>query len=158
MPVLDGFEAAQQLRQDPELQGMLIVAISASVSAEDQAQSWEAGIDAFLPKPVIWPNLAALLEEHLGLEWEYELASQRVNETTEVTELEDLVPPPDGELEVLLDLARRGDMRGIRERADQIEAFGEQYVPFARKLIELAKGFDERQILALIKRLMEEGQ
>ena len=28
---------------------------------------------------------------------------------------------------------------------------GEQYVPFASKLRELARGFEERQILALVK-------
>jgi CheY-like chemotaxis protein len=68
MPVLDGFEAARRVRQNPELAGVNIVAISASVSAEDQAQSREAGINAFLPKPVNWPNLTVLLEEHLKLE------------------------------------------------------------------------------------------
>jgi CheY-like chemotaxis protein len=66
-----------------------------------------------------------------------------------------LVPPPQEELAVLLDLVRRGDMHGIRERAAHIETLGEQYVPFANKLRELAKSFEEREILALVRRYVE---
>jgi hypothetical protein len=58
-------------------------------------------------------------------------------------------------MEVLHDLALRGDMRGIRERAAHIETLGEQYAPFVHKLRELAKGFEDRAILALIERYME---
>jgi hypothetical protein len=158
MPVLDGFEATQQMRQIPELAGVTIVAISASVSAEDQAQSRKVGINAFRPKPVNWPNLAALLEEHLELEWEYqEPGSQGAGEPGREYSPAPLVPPPGEEMEVLHNLALRGDMRGIRERAAHIETLGEQYAPFARKLLELAKGFEERQLLILIKQYMEEA-
>jgi PAS domain S-box-containing protein len=69
----------------------------------------------------------------------------------------ELVPPPKGELAILLDLARRGDMRGIRERATHIERMGEQYLPFASNLRELAQGFEERRILALVVQYMDEG-
>lgn len=54
MPMLDGFEAAQQMMQIPDLEAVPIVAVSASVSSEDRAKSREVGIDAFLPKPVNW--------------------------------------------------------------------------------------------------------
>jgi signal transduction histidine kinase/response regulator RpfG family c-di-GMP phosphodiesterase len=68
----------------------------------------------------------------------------------------ELAPPPE-EMEVLHDLALRGDMRGIRERAAHIETLGEQYAPFARKLRELAEGFEERAILALVERYVKRG-
>jgi hypothetical protein len=67
-----------------------------------------------------------------------------------------LVPPPDDELAILHDLALRGDMRAIRERAAHIETLGEQYVPIARKLRELAKSFEERAILTLVERYIDE--
>ena len=72
MPVIDGLEAARQLRQLPALHRVPIIAVSASVSDEDQALSQEMGFDAFLPKPIHWPRLAALLRDHLQLEWVYE--------------------------------------------------------------------------------------
>jgi PAS domain S-box-containing protein len=166
MPVLDGFEATQQIRQIPALKDIPIIAISASVSAEDRVQSQEAGIDAFLPKPVNCPSLAALLEKHLGLEWEYETEDEggRVQAYPEQSRRDEsqllspeLVPPLKEELVILQDLALRGNMSGIRERSAHIETLGEQYVPFARKLAKLAKGFEERQLLILIKQYLEEA-
>jgi PAS domain S-box-containing protein len=159
LPVLDGFQAAQQIRQNSELQDVSIIAISASVSEEDQAQSRAAGIDDFLPKPIHWPRLAALLEKHLGLEWEYEeeieMRDKGRDSDREKEKEEILVPPPQEEITILYDLARRGDMRGLQERAAHIETLGELYVPFARRLRELVRGFEERQILTLIERYVE---
>jgi hypothetical protein len=132
-----------------------IIAISASVSAENQVQSWEVDIDAFLLKPVDWPSLAALLEKHLALEWEYETASLRACEAMEVAEMEHLLPPPENEMAILDDLALRGDMRGIRERAAYVETLREQFVPIATRLRELAQGFDEREIITLLEHFGE---
>jgi hypothetical protein len=39
---------------------------------------------------------------------------------------------------------------------DQVETLGELCAPFADKLRKLTKGFEERQILTLIERHMEE--
>jgi CheY-like chemotaxis protein len=163
MPVLDGLEAARRMRQMPELAGVPIVGISASVSEEDQALSREAGMDALLPKPIDWPRLVTLLEEQLGLEWESVAPARGAGDGEESGRVREdkeegaaaLVPPPQAELAVLLDLARMGNVRAIRERAAYIEKLGEQYVPFASKLRRLAEGFEERQILALIKQCME---
>jgi CheY-like chemotaxis protein len=168
MPVLDGFEATRRIRQNPELAGMVVIAISASVSAEDQEQSREAGINAFLPKPINWPRLAALLEEHLGLEWTYgqergsspyrrlrtgagEQGGIFPSAPPPLRPPAPLTPPPEEEMAILYELALRGDMRGIREQTAHVETLGEQYAPFARRLRELAKGFEEREILALIE-------
>jgi CheY-like chemotaxis protein len=168
MPVLDGFEAARQIRQIPELSGIPIVAVSASISEEDQAQSQEVGLDAFLPKPVNWPNLAALLEEHLGLEWTYgkEQGSQGAGEQggtfpsvpSPLRPPAPLAPPPPEEMAILLDMSLRGDMQALQKRAAHIETLGEQYVPFAHKLHELARDFEDRQIQVLIEQYMEGDQ
>jgi hypothetical protein len=69
-----------------------------------------------------------------------------------------LVPPPEDEMEILLHLALRGDMRGIRERAAHIETLGKQYIPFVCKLSELAKDFEERAILTLVEWYIEENK
>jgi PAS domain S-box-containing protein len=153
MPVLDGFEATRQLRQIPELARVPTIAISASVLEQNQAQSREAGINAFLPKPVNWVRLAALLEEYLRLEWEYE-------EETETRDREEgeavlVPPPPQEELAILLDLAMRGNMQAIRERADYLEQADEKLGPFVVKLRQLAKDFEDKAILALVRRYME---
>jgi CheY-like chemotaxis protein len=166
MPVLDGFEAVRQMRQMPELEEMVVIAVSASVSAEDQAQGREVGIDAFLPKPVNWPRLAALLEAHLQLEWEYkEQGSEGAGEPGRKfpsappppRPSAPLVPPSQEEMAILYELALWGDMRAIQERAAHLETLGEQYVPFANRLRELARAFEERAILALVEQYYGKG-
>jgi signal transduction histidine kinase len=63
-----------------------------------------------------------------------------------------LTPPPSEEMALLLELALVGKTRKIRERADLIEQLDEEYRPFAQELRDLANNFEDKQIVALIKR------
>jgi CheY-like chemotaxis protein len=155
MPVMDGLEAVRQIRQMPELAEVPIITMSASVSEEDQVLSRGIGVDAFLPKPISWSNLAALLEEYLKLEWEYEEKDEGGWQKDEEVVL---TSPPKEEMEVLFDLAMRGDMRGIQKRMTHLEQMDERFRPFADKLRQLAKGFESKAILAMVKQYMEEDQ
>jgi PAS domain S-box-containing protein len=65
-----------------------------------------------------------------------------------------LVPPPPEELSALYELAMMGDIRGIQEQANRLEQLHVQFVPFARQLRQLAKGFQEKQILEFVKKYM----
>jgi signal transduction histidine kinase/DNA-binding NarL/FixJ family response regulator len=159
MPVKSGFEAIREIRQEPQLKDVVIIAASASAFAADRERSLTAGCNAFLPKPVSWPRLAMLLEEHLGLEWEYETQVEAGTHPSPFSlPPSDLVPPSQEELAILLDLAQRGNIRAIRERADHLEKLGKQYAPFAGKLRELAKDFKGREIMALVTQYMQDKQ
>jgi len=52
MPNVDGLTATRQLRQDPRLRGVPIIAMTANVFAEDRQHCLDAGMDDFLGKPV----------------------------------------------------------------------------------------------------------
>ena len=52
MPRLDGIEATRLMRQDPELQDMPIVAVTAHAMKGDQDKFLEGGMDAYLSKPI----------------------------------------------------------------------------------------------------------
>ncbi|RKZ50837.1 MAG: hypothetical protein DRR08_29880 [Candidatus Parabeggiatoa sp. nov. 2] len=157
MPVMSGFEAAQRLRQMPEFNKTLLIAHSASVFKADQEKSRKAGYDAFLPKPVEEDKLFALLETHLDCSWVYEKTEvETVQESIEVDG--HLVPPSPEEIAVLFELVMEGDMRGIGKRAALIEHQTPEFILFARKLQTLAKGFKDRQILALLEQVKEDNQ
>ena len=53
MPVMDGYEAAKQIRSlpDQEKAGLPIVAVTANVFEEDRKSVKEAGMDGYLAKP-----------------------------------------------------------------------------------------------------------
>ena len=48
---------------------MPVIAISASATAEHRAACLQAGVNAFLTKPVSLENLQAHIAEQLGLQW-----------------------------------------------------------------------------------------
>ncbi len=66
LPGFDGFEAARRLRAEPELRGLLLVALSGWVQPDDRARSREAGFDHHLAKPVQLRSLELVLLEALG--------------------------------------------------------------------------------------------
>jgi CheY-like chemotaxis protein len=155
MPVLDGFEATRRLRTLPDLANVVVIAISASVFDFNQQQSHKAGCDDFLPKPFREADLLDKLRVHLGLEWVYEEATV-VKETASSPEQEwlgeSLVAPPAEEIATLLDLAMKGDLRGIVKQAERLEVLDQQWVPFATHLRQLAKGFKGKQIREFLKK------
>ncbi len=52
MPVMDGLTACRQIRNDPHLQTLPVIAMTAHATTEDQAQSRLAGMNAHLTKPI----------------------------------------------------------------------------------------------------------
>ncbi len=65
MPILDGLEAARQVRAHESmhhLPRLRLVALTANVQAEDQAAALAAGFDGFLSKPLDLKALPPLLE------------------------------------------------------------------------------------------------
>jgi CheY-like chemotaxis protein/anti-sigma regulatory factor (Ser/Thr protein kinase) len=69
LPDLDGFSLARRLRADPRLEGVKILAASASVFNQDPAEALAAGCDGFIAKPFLPDDFFARLAELLGLAW-----------------------------------------------------------------------------------------
>ncbi|GAX45186.1 ATP-binding region ATPase domain protein [Tolypothrix sp. NIES-4075] len=151
MTVMDGFEATRRLRMLPDLKEVVVIAASASVFDFDQKQSREVGCDDFIPKPIREGELLEKLKIHLGLEWVYEEQKSREELSSPLRTQDSFVAPPAEELAVLLDLAMRGDLRGITKRAIKLEELDERWIPFATHLRQLAKGFKGKQILEFLK-------
>jgi CheY-like chemotaxis protein len=63
MPVMSGFEAASLMMQDPALDGVPILALTARVMPGDYQKSKEAGCDDFISKPVRLDDLLAKIKE-----------------------------------------------------------------------------------------------
>ena len=166
MPGLDGFETIRCFRQEPNFTEVAIIATSASIFPRIKSLSYQAGCDAFLPKPVNFERLLEMIEVHLEVEWIYEQISPTTlpHQETVNQDLEkkypslpssSLVIPPKGELTLLLDLAKRGNIALILERAALLEELNSQYLPFAEVLRQLGESFQERKIREFIEESIE---
>lgn len=67
----------------------------------------------------------------------------------------ELFPPPARELEILYELAKRGNMKKLADRALYLRGLGERYLPFADELRLLAKGYQSQAVLNLVEQYRE---
>lgn len=65
MPVLDGFTATLRIREDEQMRGLPIIAVTAYDSAESRAAAKAVGCNEYVAKPVDFPRLIALLKRLL---------------------------------------------------------------------------------------------
>ncbi len=62
LPVLDGWEATRQLKADPLLKAIPVIALTAHAMASDEQQARDAGCEDFDTKPVELPRLLGKIE------------------------------------------------------------------------------------------------
>ncbi|KAJ5239714.1 CheY-like superfamily [Penicillium chermesinum] len=68
MPTLDGYNATREIRRDPDpnVNEVLVIAMTASAIDGDREKCLEAGMNNYLPKPVRSPILSELLDMYLA--------------------------------------------------------------------------------------------
>ena len=66
MPVLDGLEATRMLRRNPRWESIPIIAMTAHAMNGDRERCLQAGMDAYISKPVQPAHLVATIEKHLS--------------------------------------------------------------------------------------------
>jgi CheY-like chemotaxis protein len=65
LPVLDGWEATQQVKADPATKGIPVIALTAHAMESDRQKALDAGCDDFDTKPVELARLLTKIDELL---------------------------------------------------------------------------------------------
>ena len=148
MPVLNGFDLAKKLREMPAFARMPIVATSASVFHFDREESQRSGCNSFLPKPVRASVLLEQLQNLLHLEWTYEErpAAPAIGQIPLEVTPGPVKMPPCQERARMLDLARRGLLDDLVERAEALERADRAYAPFGSRIRSFASHFQIKKI------------
>jgi signal transduction histidine kinase/CheY-like chemotaxis protein len=72
MPVMDGYEATQQIKGTLKGQATAIIALTASVLEEERAVILSAGCDAFMRKPFREADIFDAMHKYIGVRYIYE--------------------------------------------------------------------------------------
>jgi CheY-like chemotaxis protein len=155
MPVMDGFQFLQTLRQDSHFQDSKVIVSSASVSHADRQMALEAGGNDFLPKPVDMKELIQCLAKHLQLEWIPDKKELSNTEKKAKTKTE-IILPSSQDLQDLLFIAQQGDTRGIRNKIERLIAQDNRYQEFAITILDLAKKFKIEEIEEVLQKHLDE--
>ena len=67
MPIMDGFQVLEQLRQNPAWADIKVVVLSALNSNEDIVKAYNLGANDFISKPIVLNKLVNTVATHLGL-------------------------------------------------------------------------------------------
>ncbi len=145
MPVMNGIEATNRIRQLNELSKLVIIAASASTFKQDQEKSLVAGCNDFIAKPIQTDEMLEKLRKHLKLEWVYDA------EDLQTTVEQPIVGPPKESAKILFDFAMQGNVDRLIELANELEKTDDKYKPFATALLQLANEFKVQKIRDLIK-------
>ncbi|MFN6464326.1 MAG: ATP-binding protein [Nostoc sp. DedVER02] len=157
MPILDGFELINRLRQVGAFKEIPIVASSASVFAVDQHKSIDVGADAFLPKPIEAENLLEMLRQFLQLQWIFDTKVDAIKKTSKdsFNEQNEIVHPSKEVLQELLELAQDGDIQNILELVEQLSASDEKLNLFSQQLTQLASNFQLKRLETFIEQYID---
>jgi CheY-like chemotaxis protein len=65
LPVIDGWTATRELKADPALNAIPVIALTAHAVVGDRDRALQAGCDDYDTKPIDWPRLLAKIEKLL---------------------------------------------------------------------------------------------
>jgi CheY-like chemotaxis protein len=77
MPIVDGYEATRQIKQQSNVKRTVIIAITASAFEEQRAKILDAGCDDLVAKPFIEQIIFDKLTQYLGVKFIYQLESNQ---------------------------------------------------------------------------------
>ncbi len=66
LPNMDGWEATRQIKADPDLRAIPVVALTAFAMRGDEEQARAAGCDDYVAKPARPMVIRAVVKKHLG--------------------------------------------------------------------------------------------
>ena len=143
MPELDGFEAVRLLKADPALASIPVVAVSASVYDQTQAESLCAGCQGFLPKPVNFDALLVLVQSLLHLDTPPSPSPASIPPL--------LCPSPlPADFASLRDAALIGDVLRVLAETERLLPLHPEHAPLLAHVRQLANDFQIQSLQRLL--------
>jgi signal transduction histidine kinase/CheY-like chemotaxis protein len=126
MPVLNGIEATQHIKRHPQGQSTCIIALTASVMAEERAMILSSGFDDFAEKPFLESEIFDKIAQFVEVKYIYQekMALTAELSTSQLLTQLNLALMPETWLAALAEASARLDPQAIAQLLEQIP--GEQ--------------------------------
>lgn len=157
MPAVDGFELCRQIAVLDLVPAPACLAVSALSGDEVEERCRQAGFRQLLHKPVDFELLLDGLHTHAGIEWTYGVIQPPPDGRASEPPPPAIVPPPAAEVAAFLDLARRGFVRNIESRAEQLARTQTEFAPFARRVTGYVHDFKLKELAEWLASLNPEN-
>jgi len=154
MPVMDGVEAFEAIKEKYPESDMKIICITASTLRHHQEKYIEMGFDSYVPKPFHHNQVLEVLEENLDIEYKYR-ESKKVKTVQEMNEEVDwakLKIPPEIKTQILK-AADCYSITGLENSIDQLgnmENGGKELEGILKKLV---KSYDMEGIIEVMQKI-----
>ncbi len=146
MPITNGWELLQKLRELPQFKNTPVIASSASVNYHDYSPEIP-GCNDFIVKPINAEQLLEKIGDLLQLKWIYQTAGETKSPEEKLGKI---VKPPTSELAVLKEALLMGDFECVEAEAKRLKQLEAKYWPFGAKILELAENYQQEAIEKLI--------
>ena len=162
MPLISGFQVAQEIKKSEFSQDIPIIAISATPISLMEEDSYQDYFTEFIFKPIIEEDLLDLLKRVLNLNWTYQSDSELATLNGQVKPIDNNLTqavkyevPDIKELNQLYELALMGNMKKIRQWASYIKKVDRKYTAFADRIQVLATEFQDLEIISLVEKYLK---
>ncbi|GBF81400.1 hybrid sensor histidine kinase/response regulator [Aphanothece sacrum] len=158
MPVMNGYEATQQIRSHLQGQATAILALTASTLEEDKAVVLSAGCDDFIRKPFQEEVIFKKMTQYLGVRYLYEdIHPEDISKAVNIDKLtaEALRIMPDEWLEELAEAAALINNQLITQLLSQIS---EEHQSLAQAIHIEVDNFDFERLMNLAQNAINNGQ
>jgi signal transduction histidine kinase/CheY-like chemotaxis protein len=156
MPGMDGFETARNLHAI--YADVPIVAATAHSGEAMNERALEAGFLKIVNKPIELQDLLDSIKKHAELEWVFGVIKPTPEAERKEPAIELITPPPKIDLDDILDLAKRGYVKSLEERAERLIEEKPDFLPFARQVKTMARDFKLVELTNWITEFSEEKQ
>ncbi len=150
MPVMDGYQACQQIRAESGGERPCIVALTASSTMDDRHKVMDAGFDEIMRKPFDEERLFATMGRLLGLEYQYEEGDTEPTSQAQGAALKGLVALPADLREALQEALLSGEMDELERLSDKIAEIDSE---LAGIFIQRARSYDFAALLAELEEM-----
>ena len=154
MPDMDGFDIVRRIRQAPDIQDVIVIAVSAHVFEHTREKSLAAGCHDFMTKPIDISELLQKLQICLHLDWLYQQDGSQQTPEAHSALMIPLAIPSLGEVHALLSMAQQGHLKKLIMTLDRLDHLDVQWHPLTKQVRQFAARFQMDQMCQLLEKIV----